>query len=194
MGEENSPRGKGKWIAVGCVFAFLVVGGFFSLPYLSKRFVSARLATCKSNLRGIALACRECAEVHDGEFPPTFAELVPDHVDDPKIFKCPSGSASWRDFKPGGTITEASSSYVYVPGLRSDMPGDFILAYDKHENHERPGCNVAFVDGHVEWRRSEEDLARTLATQREAVAAWRKSGKPIESLKEIYAKILESKE
>jgi len=140
------------------------------------------------------------ADDYDEEFPPSFKELYPDYVDWAAVFWCPGvpkGSVSWQDFRGGGPITERSSSYTYESGLRADMPSDFILAYDKSlDNHKGAGRNVAFIDAHVErWPASREaELREKLAAQREAIDAWRKSGKPVESLEEIYAKVLESKE
>lgn len=116
-----------------------------------------RMCTCKSSLRQIGLGCVMYAEDHGGKFPPDLRTLVPDYIDNPRVFSCPSNPSEWRDFLPGGWVTEASSSYVYLPGRTAEMSGDTILAYDRQENHSHAGRNVLFVDAHVEWWSAERE-------------------------------------
>lgn len=108
-------------------------------------------ASCKSCLRNIGLGCHLYADEHDGAFPDSLEQLVPEFIDNPQVFSCPESPSSWEDFN-SGNVTEASSSYRLVSGLRADMPGSFILVYEKtSKNHEGDGRNVCFLDGHVEW-------------------------------------------
>jgi len=132
---------------VGGIVALLVALMF---PAVSRVRESARRATCKSNLRQIGLACHMWADDNNEKFPPDFASLVPTYIDNPKVFGCPSVRGS------GGVAAGPDDSdYTYVPGRDAALPGDFILAYDKHtDNHRGDGFNVLYCDAHVEWRRS----------------------------------------
>ena len=195
MTEEKPPARPGARalrLAPLAVVAVLVGGYFlFTLTSLAVKKVREipRRATCEKTLSSIGVACHMYADENGGEFPPDFQTLVPSYVDNPKVFKCPSGKASWQDFLPGGTVTEESSSYVYVPGLRADMPGDFILAYDKAlDNHKGDGRNVVFANAKAEWWPAEREAEfwRTLVEQLAAVARWRAAG----ARKEEMAKFL----
>ena len=185
--DEKRPPLPERNRAVGLLVLAVVVGlpvlVYLMLPEVSRKRVSKRRAACQSNLRRIALACHMYADDSGGWFPTDIERLHPAYADDRDVFKCPSAG-----------VGAESVSYVLVPGLSRKMPAEFILAYGKAGNHGGAGRNVAFVGAFVEWRRAGGDFEKTLAAQREAIDAWRKSGEPVESLKEIYAKVLESKE
>jgi prepilin-type N-terminal cleavage/methylation domain-containing protein len=87
--------------------------------------------------------------------------LVPDYLDQPKIFKCYSGDATYRDMLPQGTLRAASCSYWYDPRHRMTDSGRVIIAGDKRarsgnscESHRGYGGSFLFIDCHVEWRRA----------------------------------------
>jgi hypothetical protein len=151
---------------------------------------SAKRCNCVNHLRQIGIALHLYADENDSTFPPSLAQLHPNFADNPKIFSCASAPSSWEDFLPGGKVTEKSSSYTYVPELRSVMPGAFIVAYDKTcKNHQKEGHeggrNVLYINAaHSWWPASREaELERRLALQAEAVEKWRKSGKPAGDIK-----------
>ena len=50
-----------------------------------------------------------------------------------------------------GKATERSSSYVYLSGRFDGLPGDFVLTYDRPENHGGRGINYVSVEGEPEW-------------------------------------------
>ncbi len=200
-----SPEPKLRWWhRLGCHVPLwvivLLMGGCVVCFYVSMSVLrpmeSARRATCKSNLRQIGLAIQMYAEDNDGWFSPSFKELFPNYIDNPKVFSCPAYPSSWEDFSPGGTVTAKSSSYVYIRGLRADTPADFVLAFDKLRNHtkektgEPPGRNVVFADAHVEWwpARREEEFQRKLAAQREAVKKWRAAGAKVKDMGKFFGK------
>jgi hypothetical protein len=134
----------------------------------------ARIATCKSYLRLIGAACRTYAEDHAGDFPASPSVLVPKYLDGSERLDCQG--ATHRNL--------ARPHYTYVPGLRADMPDDFIVAYDHLQNHgkrktgEQAGRNVLFLNGIVHWwhPKDEARLQAKLTAQREAVKKWRGAG------------------
>ncbi len=184
-GEDRSVSPRQFWTR-GMVRATALVClsgcGLFLLNQLRPRVrESCCAATCKSNLRQIGLAIHMYADDHKEYFPPDFKALCPYYIDNPKVFKCPRGHATYQDFKPGGTIRPSSTSYAYVPGLKATAPGHVILAYDKvTSDHDGLGRNVVFTDAHVEWwpNDSPVNFWEYLAEQMLAVARARAEGKP----------------
>ena len=58
----------------------------------------------------------------------------------------------------GGKIEEMAkwvnehSDYVFLGAkMNGNMSADFVLAYERPNNHEGEGMNLLFNDGHVEW-------------------------------------------
>jgi hypothetical protein len=137
-----------------------------------------RRATCRKMLRSLGHACHMYADDAYGEFPSTWPHLHPTYVDNAKFFSCPSCPSTYEDFYHGN-VTELSSSYVLVPGLRSDMPGILILIYEKPGNHGGSGFHVVRSCAEVEWWPAgrEAELRRFIELQAEALAKWRGSGK-----------------
>ena len=87
--------------------------------------------------------------------------LSPNYIDNPKVFKCPSGTADYVDMKNGGTLAGDSCSYWYDPRHRATHPGQVVIAGDKRAttgnsclSHQGAGGNFCFSDAHVEWRRA----------------------------------------
>ncbi len=200
QGEDygEAPRKKAvwPWVLLGCGvagFLGLVVGGILlglMLPAVSRVRESARRATCKSNLRQIGLGGHMWADDNNEKFPPDFRSLMPNYIDNPKVFSCPSSPSSYQDFV-AGTVTEASSSYAYLPGREAYLPGDFVLAYDKNvDNHGGAGFNVLFCDAHVEWRRatSLEEFNRLLDAQDAVVKAIKENPEDREEILQEYSR------
>jgi Protein of unknown function (DUF1559)/Protein of unknown function (DUF3352) len=168
--------------------AVVGIGLGLMLPAVSRVRESARRAQCKSNLRQIGLAIAMWADDNKEEYPPNFKALYPEYVDNALIFVCPSGQADYKDFETG-KVSAKSSSYIYIPGLRSTVPGTFFLAYEKPENH-RVGINIVFSDAHVEWRLLGPAFDKELRLQKRAVAIWNKGGRK-EDLGTIYRRLSE---
>jgi prepilin-type processing-associated H-X9-DG protein len=175
------------WMALTVALLILVFLASLLRPASCPVRENAKRANCKSNLRQIGLALHIYSDDYAGTCPPSFRELYPHYVDNARLYKCPSDdSVKSRAFADASGI--AKSSYAYVPGLSPAMPDQMIVAYDKSlKHHSKAGRNVLFVDAHVEWwpAAREAEFQKLLVEQRAAVEAWRKSGKPVESLKEF---------
>ena len=165
------PRGleavvKGlAYLLLALVIFLIVVDGLAPQGVRKK----ALRANCQSNLHQIALACSAYADENGGRFPEALQQLCPDFVSNAKLCRCPAARAG-RVKGDGTAGTELNSHYSVACGLCSEMPRDFILAYDSSmENHTDEGRNVAFLDGHVQWWPAgrEEEFQKRLAEQEE---------------------------
>jgi hypothetical protein len=171
----------GCWVGmgVGCLLflALLVLG----VPWLR---AEAKRDACRNTIRSIGIAMHLYADDNGNSFPENLRQLYTEnYTDNPKIFSCPARPSQYQEFK-SGPITERSSSYTYVSGLTSSMPGTFILLYDKDPSGHPGICrgggrNVLHIDCSAElWPASREaEFQRRLALQAETIAKWRGSGK-----------------
>src|SRR5438067_877160 len=60
-----------------------------ALPAITAAQDRSTVVRCMNNAKQIAIACRTYAADHDGKFPATLDELVPDYVPDRSLFVCP---------------------------------------------------------------------------------------------------------
>jgi hypothetical protein len=170
-----------KWLgALALAVAVAGPAAFLAAQYL-RAGRGADGAYCKSNLCDIQAACLAYAADNGGELPDSLERLYPDYVVSEKVFSCPLAPSDCEDFV-AGAVSEKSSSYALEPGLRADMPGDFIVAYEKSvTNHGGRGFNAVALGGGVEWWDGSA-LARfqsQLAGQRRLLEDCRKRGAPL---------------
>jgi len=131
--------------------AIAIIAGAIAYALNPRIRENASAMNCASYLRQIGLAGLQYARDHGGVMPPSFTALYPDYVGDPKCFSCPSNPSRWQDIQKTGKVSAANTSYIYVSGLRATDGPKCVLAFDRPENHEREGCNILFLDAHVEW-------------------------------------------
>ena len=133
------------------------------MPALARTRCVARRIACGNNMRGVAMAMVVYADEHDGMLPTPSRWcdlLVNKNKVDKKTLKCPGAKR--------GPCSYAMNKNVLEFG--ADSPGDVVLLFETSpgwnqsggpellttENHERQGCNVVFVDSHVEFVRAEK--------------------------------------
>jgi prepilin-type processing-associated H-X9-DG protein len=104
----------------------------------------------------VGLACNMYADDNDEKFPSDLKKLMPDYVDNPKVYVCPGYAKHAED----------GIDYAYVAGLKASDLGEYVLAYEPVGSGERKGVNVLFCDAHVEYM-LEDQLKKTLAAQAE---------------------------
>lgn len=128
----KSSLGSSQMLAPLLIAPVAVAAGM-AVPVFQKTSEKAKSAKSISNSKQIALGCILFAQDHDGKFPATLHELVPDYLPDAKVFASP--------FAPGEPM-----GYTYTPGLTTSSPATHILLEDKNTaiSHEKI---VAHPDG-----------------------------------------------
>ena len=131
------------------------------MPALSRTKMVAQRVVCGTNLKGLSVAMIVYMNDYDEQYPTPeqWSDLLIDKADvSPKSFQCPldpEGSFSYAinenlyELEPGQggpqmvAIFEADLDRNGVGGL-----DDVVL---RHDQHRGVGCNITFVDGHVEF-------------------------------------------
>ncbi|MCK4293133.1 MAG: DUF1559 domain-containing protein, partial [Planctomycetes bacterium] len=116
------------------------------MPALTRARGQARRVVSASNLKQIAVVLHMYAEDHDGRFPKDMQEAKP-YYNDSKILESPH--------KPNGFD---GPSYIYIAGQTTAMEPGNIIAYE-NPAFSSEGLNVLFMDGHVEWMKTDAFLS-----------------------------------
>lgn len=104
---------------------------------------------CASNLRQIGAAIEFHKTEHDGRYPSSFAELLQTQDISIDLFICPASNTSSPTTWPSAW-PDACGDYIYLgSGLRSDVPGDIVVAYERVYEFHKGTTNVLFTDGRV---------------------------------------------
>jgi prepilin-type processing-associated H-X9-DG protein len=143
-------RGPGIEVSLKSV-AGVSLGMGVLMPALARTREQARQVSSMANLKQVGLGLLTYANDHDDKLPDDLKSLVPDRIDS-KILESPRKP---KDF--------TGPSYVYIAGQTTSMNPRNIVVY------ENPAfcsdeVNVLFMDGHVEFMKSEafrQELAVT---------------------------------
>ncbi len=159
---------KGKGMAItglvlpGVFVVLLPVLGIFA-SIMMPAFASARgkalELVCMNKLKQLSLGVHLYIDDNDGEFPTAskWGDLVAEYAgSDRELFRCPGGP-------------EGIYGYAFNKNLegvdRSKVGGDVVMIFEADavwnetgvadlatfDRHGRDGCNVGFVDGHIEF-------------------------------------------
>jgi len=147
-------------LAVWTVLAILAV------PATINARRQAMRVQCASQLRQLAMGAFMYANANRGNFPPNLDTLTTSAALPPVLLTCPACDGD--PTKPvASTGAFGNYNYVYlgngqrVNALRSPMT--IPLIYELPTNHDDPGINVAYADGHVEMLSGQ--AAQTFMTQ-----------------------------
>jgi prepilin-type processing-associated H-X9-DG protein len=167
---HSSGRLKGNGFAIPGIVVPVVAGVFMlplmvgiTMPALVRTKHLAQRMACGTNMRNLGIAIRMYADDHDNKFPTgsKWCDLLVEHAGvDRMIYKCPGA-------------TEGPSNYAMnenVVGMGPVAKPDLVLLFETHpgwnqtggpeilttENHRGEGCNVVFVDSHVEFVTTQE--------------------------------------
>lgn len=110
-------------------------------------------ASCQNNLKQIGSCMKMYSLDHDGVPPDRLARIYPEYLSDLNVLLC-----STLEREPGDPAhIDEWSDYALVPGVRATgTPADakVLSGYEKvNTNHEPPGRNELYLDGHVELHR-----------------------------------------
>ncbi|MDH4202796.1 MAG: DUF4190 domain-containing protein [Phycisphaerae bacterium] len=131
------------------------------MPALSKTKMIAQRVVCGTNMQGLSTAMIVYMNDYDEQYPTPeqWCDLLMSEADvSPKSFQCPldpEGSFSYAinenlyKLEPGqGGPQMVAIFEAYLGRNGVGGPDDLIL---RHDQNQRAGCNVGFVDGHVEF-------------------------------------------
>ena len=160
---------KGKGMAItglvlpGVFVVLLPVLGIFA-AILMPAFTSARgkalEVVCRSNMKQLSMAAALYADENDGEFPTAseWCDLVFDYAgSNQQIFRCPAapegifyGYAFNRNLD-GVKLHEVDPQTVMIFEADGGWNETGVADLATFDRHLQPGCNVGFVDGHIEF-------------------------------------------
>ena len=158
-------KGQGLAIAglvaglVSVVFTLLLVA--IMVPAFSKAKDQAKASICMAHLRQLSVGVVMYAEDNDGEFPTAseWGDLVVDYTgSDKQVFSCLAGPEGIYGYAFNKNLDGLKMSEITSPGsmvtlfeadaVWNDAGGADMATFGRHG---RPGCNVGFADGHVEF-------------------------------------------
>lgn len=169
--EKSGGRLKGKGLAIAGIAAPVVLIPFIAImlailmPALGRTKLIARQLVCATNMKGLGNAMNVYAFDYEDKYPTgsRWCDLLVEHADvSPQSFIC-RGAA---DDGPGHYAMNEN-----VERLGADAPPGMVLLFETDEpvwnlvggsellsteNHRGKGCNVLFMDGHVEFVKSKD--------------------------------------
>ncbi len=165
-GSNGLLKGKGMAITGLVLPAVLVVLlPFFAMfaailmPSLSKAKDQARSVICMNNLKQLSVGVHLYATENDGEFPTAseWGDLIAEYAgSDRELFRCPAGPEGIYGYAfnrnlDGVKLHEVDPQTVMIfeaDAVWNDAGAADMATFDRHG---RPGCNVGFMDGHIEF-------------------------------------------
>jgi prepilin-type processing-associated H-X9-DG protein len=162
---KSGGRLKGNAFAVAGIVVPIVAGVFvlplalgITLPALARARQAAFRTVCATNLSGLGKAMMIYANDYDNKFPTSskWCDLLIEHAAvDRRSFQCRGATEGPCNYAMNENVTNlgpsALSDVVLLfetdPGWNQVGGAESLTT----ENHQDDGCNVLFVDGHVEF-------------------------------------------
>jgi prepilin-type processing-associated H-X9-DG protein len=147
------------WGFVVPIFALIIA---ILIPALLKTRMIAGRVVCEHNLNGLSIAMLMYVGRYDGKYPlPNqwcdFILREPGSFTE-KAFHCPLDSEGSFSYAMNKTIfeiepgqTPAKLVMFFEANLGRNGIGGMEEVVLRHDKDGQPGCNVSFVDGHVEF-------------------------------------------
>jgi len=165
--EQSAGQLKGKGMAITGIAApaFIAPVAVFMgllIPALGRTRQIAHRVVCDTNVSSLGKAMLVYANDYDGKFPTpsNWCDLLIEHADMCEgTFRCKGACDGPCNYAMNANVEK----------LGADCPADIVLLFEttpgwnqaggreilSTENHEGKGCNVVFVDTHVEFIRTE---------------------------------------
>jgi prepilin-type processing-associated H-X9-DG protein len=131
------------------------------MPALAKTKTIAQRVVCSTNLKSLSKAMFVYTNEYDGRYPTAeqWCDLLMQEADAPAtIFGCPQASQEGFSYAINKDLYQSKAGQAdaqMVMLFEADLgrngvggPEDAAL---RHEEHGRLGCNILFLDGHVEF-------------------------------------------
>jgi len=162
---NSGGRLKGNGFAIAGIVVPVVAGVFvlplllgITLPALARTRQVAFRMVCTTNMSGLGKAMLIYANDYDDKYPTgsKWCDLLVEHAAvDRRSFRCRGAAEGPCNYAMNENVAELGTS----------APPDMVLLFETHpgwnqvggpeilttENHQDDGCNVLFVDGHVEF-------------------------------------------
>lgn len=157
-------KGKGLAITGLTLPTVAILLMLLLMPALSRVKAMAQQVICGVNMEGLAVSTIIYAQDNEHRFPTVekWCDLLIEHTDVvEQSFHCPAGleqtfSYGFNSNLDGLTYDEVGPDVVMlfeIEGGRNVAGGPELLLADRHKGQ---GCNVVFVDGHLELVRIED--------------------------------------
>lgn len=182
--EKSGGQLKGKGLAIAGIAApATLLPVFFIMlailmPALGKTKIMAQRLVCGTNMKGLSNAMTVYMFDYEDKYPTgsKWCDLLVEHAD-----------VGWRSFICKGAADDGPCHYVMnenVARLGDDATPDMVLLFEtgtggwnlvggrellSTENHRADGCNILFMDGHVEFVKS-ENLSRLRWNEKELLS------------------------
>ena len=181
--EKSAGQLKGKGLAIAGIAVpgaslFLMVPIIMMailMPALGRVRVQAKQVACARNMSGLGKAMLIYANDYDNKFPTSskWCDLLIDYTEvDERMFRC-RGAFGCRGTRCYKGASDKPCSYAMnknIERLGAGAPPDMVLLFETSpgwnqsggpeilttDNHRGEGCNVLFVDSHVQFVRTKD--------------------------------------
>jgi prepilin-type processing-associated H-X9-DG protein len=166
------------WILIGCSGCGCLLIPIFAaimFPVFAQARLRARMTSCLSNQKQIALGNLMYAQDYDERFPiaSEWQSGIDTYIKNDKVFHCPEVAVGTDPSRPVGTTYAFNRTLGSISASRIAAPKDTILTFETTDfsrnandaltslpspGRHRSGNNLSFADGHAQFWRDAEPL------------------------------------